>query len=97
MPAEEVVGGRVGADGAAVRPEQVAAAAAATVALLGRRRRRVEVREDGRGREDLLVGGAGGRGRVLPAAEGERRPHGHHVHHGDVAEGELDDKGGNLE
>ena len=96
MPAEEVVGGRVGADGAAVRPEQVAAAA--TVALLGRRRRRVEVREDGRGREDLLVGGAaGGGGRVLPAAEGERRPHGHHVHHGDVAEGELDDKGGNLE
>ena len=70
-----MVGGRVGADGPGVRKEQFAAA----VLLC----RRVEVREDGRGQENLLVGAG-----VIP--EGERRLHGHHIHHGDVAEGELD-------
>ena len=77
-----MVRGRVGADRARVCQVQLLAAAAATVTtLLGGG---VEVGEDGGGGQDLLVRGR----RVLPA-EGERRPHRHHVHHGDVTEGQL--------
>ena len=78
-----MVRGRVGADRARVCQVQLLAAAVATVALLGGG---VEVGEDGGGREDLLVQDR----RVLTAAEGEGRPHRHHVHHRDVTEGQLD-------
>ena len=72
-----MVCGRVRADGPGVRKEQFAAA----IPLC----RGVEVREHGRGQENLLVGAC-----VIP--KGERRLHGHHVHHGNVAEGELEDE-----
>ena len=93
LPAEEMIGGGVGAGGPEVVEEDVAVVALSC---------HVQVREHGRRQEDLsilnihltntffikklskhlFIGSA-----VLP--EGQRRLHRDHVHHGDVAEGEL--------